>query len=117
MSSKASLKVLMPEGQDGTLFRWVAELTGSKNALKGVGYFLGGFLLACVGFRGALWAMAGALVLLLASLMLSLRVMLGKAKNSPKFVGIFSKSRDVNVLSAALLPLRPLTSCGQERAS
>jgi hypothetical protein len=59
MSSKSAIKVLVPAGEDGrgALFRWVAILTGSKNALKGVGFFLGGFLLSVAGFAGALWAM------------------------------------------------------------
>jgi predicted MFS family arabinose efflux permease len=60
MSAKSSLKVLVPEGKDAALFHWVSLLTGSKNALKGVGFFLGGLLLDLLGFRGSLWAMAGA---------------------------------------------------------
>ena len=65
MSSKSAVKVLAPKG-DGTLFRWVAILTGSKNALKGVGFFLGGFLLSVAGFAGALWVMAAGLAVTLA---------------------------------------------------
>ena len=59
LSSKSAIKLLVPAGAHGTLFRWVALLTGSKNTLKGVGFFLGGLLLATLGFRHALWAMAG----------------------------------------------------------
>jgi predicted MFS family arabinose efflux permease len=103
MSAKASVKLLVPDDADGTLYRWVARLTGSKNALKGVGFFLGGVLLAAVGFRGAVLAMAAALLLVwLASLVL-LRRDLGRASARPKFRDLLSKSRAVNVLSAARL--------------
>lgn len=103
MSAKSSIKLLVPGDQQGKLFKWVALLTGSKNALKGVGFFLGGALLALMGFTGAVVAMAIALgVIWLASLML-LKKDLGKAKNKPKFRELFSKSRAINILSAARL--------------
>jgi predicted MFS family arabinose efflux permease len=103
MSSKSSIKVLIPEDATSSLFKWVALLTGSKNALKGVGFFLGGLLLAVLGFKAALWGMAGALFVVLVGSTASLPPMLGRSKRKPKFVGIFSKSREVNVLSAARL--------------
>ena len=59
MSSKSAVKLVLPPNAEGALFKWVAILTGSKNALKGVGFFLGGALLATVGFTTALWLMAG----------------------------------------------------------
>lgn len=103
MSAKASIKLLVPGQQQGALFRWVAALTGSKNTLKGVGFFLGGALLAALGFRAAVTAMAGMLLLVwLASLVL-LKRDLGKAKAKPKFREAFSKSRAINLLSAARL--------------
>ncbi|WP_137806423.1 organoarsenical effux MFS transporter ArsJ [Pseudomonas sp. G(2018)] len=101
MSAKSSLKLLVPEGQQGTLYRWVAILTGSKNALKGVGFFLGGALLALIGFKGALLAMAGVLALIWISSLILLKKDLGKAKAKPRFRDILSKSRAINVLSAA----------------
>lgn len=104
MSAKTSVKVLVPAGEHGALFRWVAVLTGSKNALKGVGFFLGGFLLATLGFRGALWAMAGALALILVGSVASLPTELGKAKRKnerSKLETLLSKNREVNVLSGA----------------
>lgn len=101
MSAKSSIKLLVPGDRQGTLFRWVAALTGSKNALKGVGFFLGGALLTAVGFTLAVAIMAGALLLVwLASLFLLERD-LGKAKAKPKFRDILSKSRAINLLSAA----------------
>lgn len=103
MSAKSSIKLLVPNSQQGTLYKWVAILTGSKNALKGVGFFLGGALLAWLGFRGAVLCMAAALAIVwLFSLML-LRQDLGKAKAKPKFKDLLSKSRAINVLSAARL--------------
>ena len=103
MSAKSSIKMLVPGDQQGQLFKWVALLTGSKNALKGVGFFLGGALLAIWGFKGSVISMAAALgVIWLASIVL-LKKDLGKAKNKPKFGEMFSKSRAINILSAARL--------------
>jgi predicted MFS family arabinose efflux permease len=103
MSAKSSIKLLVPDGEQGTLYKWVAILTGSKNALKGVGFFIGGALLAVLGFAGAVLAMAAVLALVwLASLCL-LQKDLGKAKAKPKFREILSKSRAINLLSAARL--------------
>ncbi|WP_296216528.1 organoarsenical effux MFS transporter ArsJ [Pseudomonas sp. UBA2684] len=103
MSAKSSIKLLVPNSQQGTLYKWVAILTGSKNALKGVGFFLGGALLALLGFAGAVLAMAAVLTLIwLASLCL-LKKDLGKAKATPKFRDMLSKSRAINLLSAARL--------------
>jgi predicted MFS family arabinose efflux permease len=103
MSAKSSIKLLVPDGEQGTLYQWVAILTGSKNALKGVGFFIGGALLALLGFAGAVLAMATVLALVwLASLCL-LQKDLGKAKAKPKFREILSKSRAINLLSAARL--------------
>src|SRR5690606_28621511 len=103
MSAKSSIKLLVPDSQQGTLYQWVAVLTGSKNALKGVGFFLGGLLLTGLGFTGAVLAMAAVLALVwLASLVL-LKKDLGKAKSKPRFRDLLSKSRAINILSAARL--------------
>ena len=101
MSAKSSIKLLVPGDRQGLLYRWVAALTGSKNALKGVGFFLGGALLATVGFAAAVAIMAGALLLVWLLSLLLLKRDLGKAKAKPKFREIFSKSRAINLLSAA----------------
>lgn len=103
MSAKSSIKLLVkPEAQQ-TLYRWVALLTGSKNALKGAGFFLGGVLLTAFGFQGAVLAMAAVLALAGIACVLMLRRDLGKAKAKPKFRELLSKSRAINVLSAARL--------------
>lgn len=101
MSSKSAIKVLVPAEQSGALFKWVALLTGSKNALKGVGFFLGGLLLTLAGFAGALWIMAGALSLVWLGAWLALPAELGKAKTKAVFKDLFAKSREINVLCAA----------------
>ena len=62
MSAKSSIKLLVKEDQQGTLYRWVAALTGSKNTLKGLGFFLGGALMATLGFRGGLVVMILSLI-------------------------------------------------------
>jgi predicted MFS family arabinose efflux permease len=103
MSAKSSVKLLVPTAREGTLYRWVAALTGSKNALKGAGFFLGGLLLTLLGFRVAVLTMAGALLLVWIASLVVLRRDLGKAKSKPKFRDLVSKSRAINVLSAARL--------------
>ncbi|GGO81740.1 MFS transporter [Marinobacterium nitratireducens] len=101
MSAKSSIKLLVPGDAEGTLYKWVAILTGSKNALKGAGFFLGGALLMWLGFSGAVAAMAVALTLVWLLSLKLLKQDLGRAKNKPKFRDIFSKSRAINILSAA----------------
>lgn len=101
MSAKSSIKLLVPDGQQSKLYQWIAILTGSKNALKGVGFFLGGALLAAIGFKGAVLAMAIVLGLIWISSLILLKKDLGKAKAKPKFREILSKSRAINILSAA----------------
>lgn len=101
MSAKSSVKQLVPPGAEGRLYKWVAILTGSKNALKGAGFFLGGALLTLLGFQSAVLVMAAALGVVWLLSLVSLKVELGKAKNKPKFNQIFSKSPAVNYLSAA----------------
>lgn len=103
MSAKSSIKLLVPKDAQGELYKWVAMLTGSKNALKGAGFFLGGALLTVFGFQQAVLGMAMGLLLVWIFSLLSLRRDLGKAKNKPKFTEIFSKSSAVNTLSAARL--------------
>lgn len=101
MSAKSSVKLLAPEGSGSALFRLVAILTGSKNALKGVGFFLGGALLAALGFQRALWLMAAGLVVALLASVALIRRDLGRTKAKVKFRDVFSTSREVNLLSAA----------------
>lgn len=101
MSAKSAIKLLVPDNAQNTLYKWVAALTGSKNALKGVGFFLGGLLLTLVGFQGALWIMIVGLVLINLASYFLLQSELGVAKVKPKFKEILSKSGPINVLSAA----------------
>ncbi|MCT7942776.1 organoarsenical effux MFS transporter ArsJ [Shewanella holmiensis] len=103
MSAKSAIKLLVPAGAEGKLYQWVAVLTGSKNALKGVGFFLGGALLTLLEFRGAIILMASLLAVVWLFSLIALKQDLGKAKNKPKFKEVFSKSRAINILSAARL--------------
>jgi predicted MFS family arabinose efflux permease len=101
MSSKSAVKMVVPAGDESSLYRWVAILTGSKNALKGVGFFLGGLLLTLVGFQAALLTLAA---LVLTALVLTSSLMrghLGRPDASAKFTQMFSNNRAVNVLAAA----------------
>ncbi|WP_413743987.1 organoarsenical effux MFS transporter ArsJ [Synechococcus sp. MIT S9451] len=106
MSAKSAIKTVVtasPEdSQKGEtqLFKWVAILTGSKNALKGVGFFLGGVLLTAFGFNAAVgWMAAGLAMAFLLTLVLPGEI--GKMKAKPAFSALFSQSQGINMLSLA----------------
>jgi predicted MFS family arabinose efflux permease len=101
MSAKASVKALSADGGESRLFRYVALLTGSKNALKGCGFFIGAALLQWIGFRGALLSLAGLLFVVLLVTALLLPAAVGKMKSKPKFTQVFSNRAEINWLSAA----------------
>ncbi|MUK37010.1 organoarsenical effux MFS transporter ArsJ [Aliivibrio fischeri] len=103
MSAKSAIKTLVPSEQEGALYKWVAILTGSKNALKGAGFFLGGLLLTTIGFQFAVIAMASVLFVVFVGSVILLDGDMGKAKSKPKFTQLFSKSEQINTLSAARL--------------
>jgi predicted MFS family arabinose efflux permease len=105
MSAKSAVKVLVPKGDDSGLFKWVAVLTGSKNALKGAGFFLGGFLLSVFGFRSALSIMATGVLVVLVLVLAFLPAAIGQAKKKAAFTGILSNSPGINRLSLARLAL------------
>lgn len=103
MSAKSSMKSLVPADADSTLFRWIALLTGSKNTLKGVGFFVGAVLLSLVGFRNAILVMIALVVFGLLVSLVFLESGQGKASTKPKFNQLFSRSEQINWLSAARL--------------
>ncbi len=100
MSSKSAVKLLAPTIEGG-LFLWVAALTGSKNAVKGVGFLLGAALLATLGFAGSVWAMAGVLAVILAGVAWAMPPGLPAGSPGVKFAEVFSRSANVNWLSVA----------------
>jgi hypothetical protein len=99
-ASKSAIKATAGEA-GGKLFRWVAWFTGSKNAMKGAGFFVGGVLLEVFGFQQALWLMAALIGCILIAGIASLPAQLGKAKSSKTVRELFGKSRGVNLLAAA----------------
>ncbi len=104
MSAKSAVKILAPKDDTGAqegLFRWVAILTGSKNAVKGFGFLLGAALLATAGFQTAIWAMAAVLAVILLGTVLFMPSGLPQGKKSAKFSQVFSKNTQVNRLSLA----------------
>ena len=101
MSAKASVKTLAGSGGESRLFKWVAVLTGSKNALKGAGFFAGAALLELAGFRGALMVLAGMLLAVLFATAMLLPAGVGKMSSKPKFTQVFSNIPAINRLSAA----------------
>ncbi|SFT86566.1 organoarsenical effux MFS transporter ArsJ [Sedimentitalea nanhaiensis] len=102
MSAKSTVKLLAPTKGDG-LFRWVAVLTGSKNAVKGLGFLLGAALLATVGFHLSVLAMAVVLSVILGAILIAMPAGLPRGRKGVKFSEVFSKSANVNWLSAARL--------------
>ena len=101
MSSKSAVKLVVPDGEEGALFKWVAILTGSKNALKGVGFFIGGLLLSLVGFQTAMLLLAATVGATLVATALAMKGGLGSTDAKAKFSHMFSQNRAVNLLAAA----------------
>jgi len=101
MSSKSAIKLIVPADASGQLYRWVALLTGSKNALKGVGFFVGGLLLTTTSFRTALLVLMGLVLSALLVVIVMMRGTLGRPDPKARFRGMFSNNRAVNVLAAA----------------
>ena len=101
MSSKSAVKLVLREGDQSSLYRWVAILTGSKNALKGVGFFLGGLLLTLFGFQAASLALAAMVLIALLGISRLMHGQLGGVNKSARFTQMFSNNSAVNVLAAA----------------
>ncbi len=109
-ASKSAIKITQAQakaedGGNNQLFKWVAWFTGSKNAMKGIGFFLGGVLLQALGFQHALWAMAALLLLVLAGVVLAVPPLMGKAKASGSARELFAKNAGINGLAAARVAL------------
>ena len=107
-ASKSAIKVTAAQAKEqgsGQLFKWVAWFTGSKNAMKGVGFFLGGLLLEAFGFQVSLWCMAGLLALVLIGVLTSLPAMMGKSQASRSAKELFAKNAGINALAAARVVL------------
>lgn len=104
MSSKSSVKLLIPEkdkNAESKLFFWVALLTGLKNTLKGIGFFVGGVLLSWLGYQQALLSLSGLLIIVLILCLFLVRTEFGKTKQKPKLTQLLSKSGPINLLSFA----------------
>lgn len=105
MSSKSAVKLVAPKDAPAALFRWVAILTGSKNALKGAGFFVGGLLLTVVGFQTALLVLCVLVLTALVAVVGLMRADLGRPTAKSKLAQMFSNSRAVNLLSSARVML------------
>ena len=99
-ASKSAIKATS-DGGAGQLYRWVAWFTGSKNAMKGVGFFVGGLLLQTIGFRPSLWLMAAVLAVIFLSVAVALPPLFGRAKASRSMRELFAKNRAINLLAVA----------------
>jgi predicted MFS family arabinose efflux permease len=105
MSAKSCIKLLVPEQDSSALFKWVAVLTGSKNTLKGVGFFLGALLLTTIGFSGAIWLMATLLISVMLFSYIYLKEEIGKASYKAKFSQLFSHDASLNHLAISRMCL------------
>ena len=103
-ASKSAIK-LTAGNASGQLFKWVAFFTGSKNAMKGVGFFLGGLLLQWLGFQASLWAMAALLALVFIGVVSFVPPLMGKSRASKSAKELFAKNRGINLLAAARVAL------------
>lgn len=101
MSSKTAVKFLVPADKSSSLFKWVSLLTGSKNTIKGLGFFVGGFLLQSVGFRHGLWILAALIIIVLLLSLTSLPDSIGETKNKMDFKKLFDISNKLKRLSGA----------------
>jgi predicted MFS family arabinose efflux permease len=101
VGAKTSLKFLVPEGADSDLFRWVSIITGSKNAMKGLGFLLGGLLITGLGLQASMLLMSASLAVATVIVIPTLPKQLGRAKKQVKVSTLFSKSSAINVLAAA----------------
>ena len=101
MSSKTAVKFLVPENKDSVLFKWVAILTGSKNTIKGLGFFAGGLLLELFGFKSALWILSLLIILALIFSLLFLNTDLGQSKKKSKLKNLFDQKSEIIILSGA----------------
>ncbi|CAM9605603.1 unnamed protein product, partial [Sphacelaria rigidula] len=54
ITGKSTPKLVTKKGAEGRLFQLVAWLTGMKNALKGLGTFLGSLLVDVIGYEWSL---------------------------------------------------------------
>ncbi len=103
-ASKSAIKLTAGAGA-GQLFRWVAWFTGSKNAMKGVGFFLGGALLESFGFQLGLWLIASGLGLVFVGVLTLVPRLMGKSRASASAREFFARNRGVNLLAAARVAL------------
>jgi MFS family permease len=103
-ASKSAIK-LTAGSASGQLFKWVAFFTGSKNAMKGVGFFLGGVLLQALGFQASLWLMSALLACVLIAVVTSVPPLMGKSRASKSARELFAKNQGINLLAAARVAL------------
>ncbi len=116
MSSKSAVKLVVPEESEASLYKWVAILTGSKNALKGVGFFLGGLLLTVTSFQTAMLILAAMVPTALTVVSLLMHGGLGRTDAKAKFRHMFSNNRAVNLLAAARSSCSPRAMSGSSSA-
>jgi MFS family permease len=101
LGGKAVTKLVTPDSKQGVLYKRVSMITGLKNSLKGVGYFLGGALVQWSYF-GALGVMMGIVLLAIPWPALGLESGLGRTRRENiTWRSVFKKNHNIQALSAA----------------
>jgi len=99
-AAKTVVKLTGSRGR-GRLFRWIAWFTGSKNAMKGGGFFAGSLGLSSIGMSATLLVMAALLCVLTGLIVWGVPAGFGRASPSRSVRSLFSKTHAVNLLAAA----------------
>ncbi|WDE99226.1 organoarsenical effux MFS transporter ArsJ [Lentisphaera profundi] len=100
MSSKTAVKFLIPD-KSSQLFKWTAILTGSKNTIKGLGFFFGAFLLQSCGFQSSLKIMALMIFIILILVLACLKGNMGQIKSKNRLKDLFKQGQKINLLAGA----------------
>ncbi len=99
-ASKTAVKLTGSHSRTG-LFRWIAWFTGSKNAMKGAGFFAGALGLSVIGMQATLLVMAVMLGAMLSVVFRGAPGTLGQDRPSHSIKSLFTKTQAVNLLAAA----------------
>jgi hypothetical protein len=103
LGGKTVTKLVTPEEKQVRLFKLVSALTGYKNSLKGVGYFMGAALLDW-SYEAAISVNIGFIIVALPFAIFGLTTQLGRvASKNITLAAVFKQSDNINYLSLARL--------------
>ena len=96
---KSVTKLVSKKDAKGKLFRLVVYITGAKNAIKGVGLFLGGVMLVTVGYFVGLICLSVLILVPIPFVLYYVDRNLGISRKRIKFVDMFKTTKSVGILS------------------